>query len=386
MGESVSETITIPSLSHPSGISAYPGTILRPADTSAYPGPRPVVVLQHGLGGNQCGQWWTAEDLAGHGYVTVVWSSPTGAGQVQAFVNAVDAMRSAIAFVRGPANPYAAYSDGSRIGLGGMSLGSIVTSFVQGDPDPGVKAAVALDTLRHRLTGDPGGAVSECVGNPGVEVTPRVPALGFAKDEPCNARPDYAPADLKQAGFLHWRGRGIPAVQLVMAGYNHLDFSVGANEQQRRDLSYFIEAWYDRWLLGDQTALERVFADSVGGRPIESLLSTRFLSGAAVEGVDTTDLRAFLADRVAPETEKVKGPKRKVTRERARKGLRFRFRSDDPAANLECRLDQGEWSACTSPKRVRRASLGHHRFRVRASDARGNVEAEPAVWRYRVVE
>jgi hypothetical protein len=27
---------------------------------------------------------------------------------------------------------------------------------------------------------------------------------------------------------------------------------------------------------------------------------------------------------------------------------------------------------------------GRHRFRVRAADARGNVEAKPAVWKYRI--
>ena len=84
-------------------------------------------------------------------------------------------------------------------------------------------------------------------------------------------------------------------------------------------------------------------------------------------------------------TVKGKGPKRKVTRSRARRGLRFRFSSDDPSASFECRLDKGEWKPCASPKRVRRAKLGRHTLRVRAGDARGNVEARPVHWRWKVV-
>ncbi len=385
MGSSVSESISIPSLTQPSAISSYQGTILRPSDTTAYPGARPVVVLQHGLGGSQCAQWWTAEDLAGHGYVTVVWTSPEGANQVEAFINASDAMRSAIAFVRGPTNPYSAFSDGSRIGLGGMSLGSVVTSFVQADPDPGVLAAVALDTLRRWLTGDPGGAVGECVGDPGFEVTPRVPALGFAKDEPCNSKPDHSPADLKQAGFLHWRARGVPTMELVMAGYQHGDFAIGGDEQQRRDLSYFVEAWFDLWLLGDPSAEDRLLADTVLGRPTASLLSTRFLSGAYLPPrIDTTDYLADLNDISAPNTRKLHGPKRRISKRRARDGLKFKFASDDPQAGFECRLDERSYKPCESPRQTHNAKLGDHVFRVRATDARGNVEPKPARWRYEI--
>ncbi len=386
MGESVSETVSIPSLTQPGGITQFTGTILRPADQTAFPGPRPVVLLQHGLGGNQCAQWWTAQDLAGHGYIALVWTAPTGANEIEAFLNAVDAMRSALAFVRTPSNPYLASSDNERIALAGHSLGSIVAGWVQSFDEPGVRALIALDTLRRWVNGDPGGAVFECASAKALEMTPRVPALGFAKDEPCNARPEVAPPDLKLAGFEHWRAAGVPAVELVMAGYNHLDFATPGSESKHRDLAYYIEAWLDRWLHDDPAATDRLLAGEVLGRPAESLLSTRFLSAAYLPPeLETTDLRAFLGDRIAPVTVKGKGPKRKVTRSRARRGLRFRFSSDDPSASFECRLDKGEWKPCASPKRVRRAKLGRHTLRVRAGDARGNVEARPVHWRWKVV-
>jgi hypothetical protein len=385
MGASVSETVTIPSLSHPSGIASYAGTIVRPADQGAYPGPRPVVLLQHGLGGSQCAQWWTARDLAGHGYVALVWTAPVGAGTITAFVNAIDAMRSARAFVRTPANPYAGFSDTTRIALAGHSLGSIVSSFVQQDGDPGVRAIVALDTLRRFLNGDPGGAVFECTPPPGVQITPRVPALGFAKDEPCDARPGYAPADLKLPGFDRWREANVPVVELVMAGYDHLDFATPGSEDKHRDLAYFIEGWLARWLLDDPAGEQRFFAKTVFGRPIEDLLSTGFLSGAYLpERGDSADFRAFLADHLAPNTKRGHGPHRHVPLARARHGIKFRWSADDPGAGFECRLDSRQWRSCDSRERIGNPGLGRHRFRVRATDPRGNVEPKPAVWKFRV--
>jgi hypothetical protein len=385
MGDWVAETVTIPSLTRPGGISSYAGTIARPADQVAYPGARPVVLLQHGLGGNQCAQWWTARDLAGHGYVAVVWSAPQGGSPTAAFLNAVDAMRSARAFVRTPQNPYATSSDTTRMALAGHSLGSIVASFVQQDDDPGVRAIVALDTLRRWALGDPGGAVFECSSPPTLENTPRVPALGFAKDEPCDTRPNYAPADLKLPGFLHWRAANVPVVQLVMAGFNHLDFATPGSEAEHRDLAYFIEGWLARWLHDDPAGEERLFAEAVDGRPIEDLLSTRFLSGAYLPGlVDSVDFRSFLADHVAPETKRKHGPRRHVSLARARRGIKFRWTADDAGADFACRLDAREWRPCESPRRIGNPGVGRHRFRIRATDTRGNVEPEPAVWRFRV--
>lgn len=383
MGESVSESVTIPSLTQPNGIASYTGTVLRPADQSAHPGARPVVLLQHGLGGNQCALWWAAQDLAGHGYQALVWTAPQGASNAAAFVNAVDAMRSAIAFVRSPSNPFSAQADGARIAVGGHSLGSIVASLVQGDGDPGVRAAVAFDNLRHWVSGDPGAAGPECEGSPGIEVRPAVPAIGFAKDEPCDAKPEYAPADLKQAGFLHWRAGGIPAMELVMAGYDHSDFAVGGSEAQLRTLAYFTEAWLARWLDGKAAAEDRLLATEVLGQPTAALLSTRFLSGAYLPpAVDTTDYLNWIQP---PNTDKVHGPKQRLSLRKARRrGVRFRFASSEPRSTFECRLDKRDYKRCESPKRLRKVGRGRHTFRVRAIDAAGAVEPKPARWRFRV--
>jgi pimeloyl-ACP methyl ester carboxylesterase len=380
MGDSVSTAVSIPSLTQPNGNTAYDGTILKPADEAAFPGPRPVALLQHGLGGNQCAQFWSARDLAGHGFVALVWTAPQGSDTPQAFVNAADAMRSAVVFARSAGNPYLGSTDGTRMALGGHSLGSVVASWVQGDPDPGVRAVIALDTLRRWVNGDPGGAVFECAAAQQLEVTPRVPALGFAKDEPCNAKPGYAPPDLKLPGYDWWREHEVPVVELVMAGYNHLDFATPGGEDKHRVLAGFMEAWLDRWLGGDDDA-----TDSLLERGNEGLLSTRFLSGAYLPGeYESRDFRAFLADSKAPNTKRKSGPGNEVGRDRARRGIRFRFSSPDDSATFECRLDKGRWKACESP-RVIKTGVGAHKFRVRATDARGNQESRPVVWAFRVL-
>ena len=77
------------------------------------------------------------------------------------------------------------------------------------------------------------------------------------------------------------------------------------------------------------------------------------------------------------------GPGTAVGRSGARRGIRFRFRADDAEASFECHLDKGTWKRCESPRRVK-TGRGRHRFRVRATDPRGNTEPDPAVWRFTV--
>lgn len=386
MGNADAADVSIPSQTQPNGITSYRGTILRPADEQAYPGLRPLVVLQHGLGGSQCGLWWAAQDLAGHGYVALVWTSPMEDSVVGSFLNAADAQRSAIAFARSASNPFGASTDGDRVALGGHSLGSVTTSLLQGTEDPGVRAAVAYDSLRRWVQGDPGGAREECIAQKGAEVVPRVPAIGFAMDLPCSAAPTFAPADLKMSGFLHWRAAEVPGMQLTMAGFDHGDFSVGGNEAQWHDLSHFTRAWLDRWLLGKKEAVDRLLAPEVNGRPTEQALSTQFLSGAYLgERIDTADYRAVLLDEKGPKVKLLRSPAPRISRDVARKrGLRFKFEAKEENVRLECRLDDGRYRQCSSPQVYKRAALGRHTFLVRAIDE-GDNRGKPATSKFRVV-
>lgn len=83
-------------------------------------------------------------------------------------------------------------------------------------------------------------------------------------------------------------------------------------------------------------------------------------------------------DPTAPETTLVKHPRKRSKRRMAR----FKWTADE-SARFSCELDGRVIEPCQSPfaKRVRR---GRHTFSVRATDAAGNVEPEPAAFSWKV--
>jgi dipeptidyl aminopeptidase/acylaminoacyl peptidase len=87
-------------------------------------------------------------------------------------------------------------------------------------------------------------------------------------------------------------------------------------------------------------------------------------------------------DRAPPETSITKAPKSETERRNAK----FRFQSNEPGSNFECRVDQRTFRSCESPLEYRRMSLGRHRFWVRAIDAAGNRDRSPASARFAIVE
>jgi hypothetical protein len=82
--------------------------------------------------------------------------------------------------------------------------------------------------------------------------------------------------------------------------------------------------------------------------------------------VDTT-----LLDTTPPETmigfKKIKGHK-----------ATFAFRSSEPGSTFECKLSKHSYKPCNSPKKYKHVSDGKHKFKVRAIDSSGNVDASPA--------
>lgn len=74
------------------------------------------------------------------------------------------------------------------------------------------------------------------------------------------------------------------------------------------------------------------------------------------------------------------------TRKRPRGGdVRFEFRSNEPGATFQCRLDGGRFKPCKSPKRYAGLAPGKHVFEVRAVDAAGAVDPKPAKKKFDVV-
>jgi hypothetical protein len=82
--------------------------------------------------------------------------------------------------------------------------------------------------------------------------------------------------------------------------------------------------------------------------------------------------------QIVPVTKITKGPKGKAKTRTAT----FKFRSDEPGSTFECKLDQGKWRRCSSPKTYRKLKPGKHVFRVRGSDRAGSVgKPDKRVWR-----
>ena len=248
-GRSVARQVTVQVGDGP----AYAGTVLRPRRPVRKLGRMPGVVLMHGAGGSQCGLWWAARHLAGHGYVTLVITHDGNlAGHEQA-------VRAGVRWLRSRSNPFRDLTLRNRIGLAGHSQGSNASLLAQ--DEPGVRALVALDSLKRFARGDRAAALG-CT-RPRNRVTPLVPALGFAMDGPCANRPALIVPDLKKTGHALWKSAGRPTMTLVMRGFEHSSFTSRGTEEQLRNVGHFLLAWFDRYLQRDRSATKRILARRV---------------------------------------------------------------------------------------------------------------------------
>jgi hypothetical protein len=87
-----------------------------------------------------------------------------------------------------------------------------------------------------------------------------------------------------------------------------------------------------------------------------------------------------VVDRQAPETF-VESSLKNLTNETM---AAFGFSSNEQYTSFECSLDGGPFEACKAPKRYDRLSDGQHVFKVRATDAAGNADPNPARRRWAV--
>lgn len=116
------------------------------------------------------------------------------------------------------------------------------------------------------------------------------------------------------------------------------------------------------WAATPSTALEQ------GATTIHAVAS----DAAGNESATSPD-RSFTIDSIAPDTAIGTAPPALTNQSAAQ----FSFTADDPGATFECRVDGGDWLACSSPRNVN-VSGGSHQFEVRATDVHGNVESTPA--------
>lgn len=100
------------------------------------------------------------------------------------------------------------------------------------------------------------------------------------------------------------------------------------------------------------------------------------VAAALNDNIDETPAtHAWRIDSVAPDTQLTSAP---PTLDNTVAPV-FEFMSpDDTTALFECAVDEGAFSACSSPHTVNSAD-GLHTFQVRARDAAGNIDATPAI-------
>jgi hypothetical protein len=87
-----------------------------------------------------------------------------------------------------------------------------------------------------------------------------------------------------------------------------------------------------------------------------------------------------VTDTTAPETTITSGPSETVNSTTAK----FEFSSDESDAKFQCRLDNGAFESCTSPKEYNELSEGFHTFDVQATDTAGNTDPTPASYKWTV--
>lgn len=76
-------------------------------------------------------------------------------------------------------------------------------------------------------------------------------------------------------------------------------------------------------------------------------------------------------DTTPPKVTITKAPKAKSTATTAK----FKFVSDEVGSTFRCKLDRGKFKSCRSPKTYKKLKPGKHVFKVKATDAAGNVSA-----------
>jgi parallel beta-helix repeat protein len=86
------------------------------------------------------------------------------------------------------------------------------------------------------------------------------------------------------------------------------------------------------------------------------------------------------ADTTVPETTITAEPPATTTQTSAS----FSFSSSEAPSTFECSIDSAAFAACTSPKSYSGLASGTHTFRVRATDASGNVDATPASFSWNI--
>lgn len=303
------------------------------ADAALLPG---IVITTGSIQAPEAVYYWAAQGLAEAGYMVLTYDvqgqgrsetfghapdgTPTCGGggcpsqQTPNFVNSsIDALDFLVStpaqpytWEPGRHNPLHQSLDRSRLGLAGHSLGATGVTFVQdvvnrpasmNDPAAARFAArgIALpvvDTIVawDNLSADP-------------TIVPRVPAMGQNGEYFLNVVPGaflncgFGPCqpgppdpDLKRQAFLRWRTAGLDTMQVAFGGSTHLEWSfvpyiLPASRKGERVAMYYTLAWFDRYLMADPTALDRLIGATFDASADASAIGTGAYDPATGENV-----------------------------------------------------------------------------------------------------
>ena len=89
------------------------------------------------------------------------------------------------------------------------------------------------------------------------------------------------------------------------------------------------------------------------------------------------------ADTKPPRTRLTAHPRKLIEVRGSRRRVVFRFASNERGSSFRCKLDRKPYRPCASP-RAYTVAPGPHTFRVAATDAAGNADPTPALFRFRV--
>jgi len=282
--------VTIPNLAVPG--HTFQGDVF--ASTSPHlGGKRATAVVMHGIDSTPCSIRWVDRLLAGRGYIVIDVFRPPTPKNTPAHANAalqtslhMNAIRSAVAFLRGPSNPFHARVNPKRLVLIGHSLGASAISVLQSQI-PYVQTIVALDNLKRYGANDLGSALI-CLGAQSLQATPEVPALGFASDAQCldQANMPLDPEE-KKPGYDWWMSNKQPTMELVLHDFAHPDFSDGGTNAQLKIVAHYMLAWLARYEFNQSAATAVLLSKHPFGpaSSVDDILSTQFHSAVFMPGV-----------------------------------------------------------------------------------------------------
>lgn len=310
------------------------GTLFAPPERVAKDRRSPVVVIVPGSGGTarEENYHWSARNLAAHGYV-VLGVDPQGIGRSDTFAPGtscpvapvdpeypypcagvpfqqdegfIDAHLSGVDYLLGPDNPWGELVDHDAVGLAGHSLGAGAAAVAQ-ERDDRIGAIVAWDGLNaEQWSTDQNGMQHHLVAGhvpvPGSVqhwLTPRVPAMGLHSGH-STLKPYDTNPDIKSYAYFPWKAAGQPVMTLNLEGVHHGDYGQDAFTEAGsprdvilRKVQHYTLAWFDQYLRGDRTAMDRLLVEEVGGQDRASRLSAQYTSKAFLPsiGLDCADFR-----------------------------------------------------------------------------------------------